>query len=56
VGTVCFAWGGRRRPLTVVTRHFAGDRVAVRRAAVNAALLGLLELAESPENSRLSKG
>lgn len=44
VGTVCMAWceaGGRSR---VETRHFAGDRAAVRRQAVQHALGGLLEL------------
>ncbi len=41
VGTVCFAWAGRQRPTLSVTRHFPGDREAVRRQAVVAALEGL---------------
>jgi len=43
VGTVCFAWvtrGGGRR---VETRHFSGDREAVRRQSVEHALEGLLD-------------
>jgi nicotinamide-nucleotide amidase len=46
VGTVCFAWvvraGGRR----VETRHFDGDREAVRRQSVAHALAGLLDVLE----------
>ena len=43
VGMVCFGWaldGGR---VDAVTRHFAGDREAVRRQSVEFALQGLLE-------------
>ena len=43
VGTVCFAWGGRRHSMRSVTLHFQGDRTAVRRQAVLAALQGLLQ-------------
>jgi nicotinamide-nucleotide amidase len=43
VGTVCFAWALRGTPPETVTRRFAGDRTAVRRASVEAALAGLLE-------------
>jgi nicotinamide-nucleotide amidase len=41
VGTVCFGWAGRDAPPTAETRHFAGDRAAVREATVAAALAGL---------------
>ena len=43
VGTVCFAWGGRRHPIRSVTLHFQGDRTGVRRQAVSAAIQGLLQ-------------
>ncbi len=42
VGTVCFAWAVRGTEPTAQTRHFAGDREAVRRQAVIHALQGLL--------------
>lgn len=43
VGTVCFAWAGKKRD-TVSARHvFTGDRAAVRRQAVVRALQGLLD-------------
>jgi len=42
VGTVCFAWAVRDDATIATTRHFDGDRFAVRRAAVAAALAGLL--------------
>ena len=42
VGMVCFAWGTRASEATVATRHFAGDREAVRRQAVIVALEGVL--------------
>ncbi|MCC7039162.1 MAG: CinA family protein [Burkholderiales bacterium] len=42
VGTVCFAWAVRDRPTQVATRHFPGDRRAVRWASVAAALAGLI--------------
>jgi nicotinamide-nucleotide amidase len=41
VGMVCFAWAVRDGPTRVATRHFAGDRAAVRRASVLEALAGL---------------
>jgi nicotinamide-nucleotide amidase len=44
VGTVCLAWAGEGLEPVAVTRHFAGDREAVRRQTVAAALRGLLEL------------
>ncbi len=43
VGTVCLGWalaGGR---VDTVTRHFSGDRTAVRRQSVVAALQGVIE-------------
>jgi nicotinamide-nucleotide amidase len=43
VGMVCFAWA-RAGDTTSLTRHFAGDRAAVRQASVVAALEGLLAL------------
>jgi nicotinamide-nucleotide amidase len=43
VGTVCFAWAAKKRD-TVSRKHvFAGDREAVRKQAVAAALQGLLD-------------
>jgi nicotinamide-nucleotide amidase len=44
VGTVCFAWAARGTPAEVETRHFAGDREAVRRQSVEHALEGVLRL------------
>jgi nicotinamide-nucleotide amidase len=42
VGLVCFAWGRRAAASHSATRHFSGDRAAVRRQAVVAALRGLM--------------
>jgi len=42
VGMVCVAWGMRGAPLTAATFHFDGDREAVRRQSVVAALKGVL--------------
>lgn len=43
VGTVCFAWAGKKRD-TLSRKHvFSGDREAVRRQSVVTALQGLLE-------------
>ncbi len=44
VGTVCFAWAGRGGILTAESRHFDGDRDAVRRQTVIYALQGVLRL------------
>jgi nicotinamide-nucleotide amidase len=44
VGMVCLGWGVRGREPISVTRHFPGDREAVRRSAVIEALEGLIEL------------
>jgi nicotinamide-nucleotide amidase len=53
VGTVCFAWarargasGAPAHDLVADTRRFAGDRAAVRSAAIIAALQGLIDLLE----------
>lgn len=43
VGTVCIAWARRDGPTATRKFMFAGDREAVRRAAVVAALQGLLD-------------
>lgn len=43
VGTVCFAWAGRKRDTTSRKLIFAGDRQAVRRQSVAAALQGLID-------------
>ena len=43
VGTVCLAWAGVG-PTVIVTRHFEGDRTAVRRASVLEALVGMTRL------------
>jgi len=45
VGTVCIAWGRRDGAPFAETRHFAGDREAVRRQSVECALAGVLALA-----------
>jgi nicotinamide-nucleotide amidase len=45
VGTVCLAWArrcGRRIDVVSQLRHFRGDRDAIRRKTVRAAMLGLL--------------
>ncbi|NNG12165.1 MAG: CinA family protein [Halobacteria archaeon] len=44
VGTVCFAWATRGGAPRVETRHFSGDREAVRRQSVAHALEGLLNV------------
>ncbi len=44
VGTVCMAWALRSGAGRVQTLHFDGDRGAVRRQAVSAALRGVLDL------------
>jgi nicotinamide-nucleotide amidase len=43
VGTVCLAWAGKKRETRTAKRHFSGDREAVRRQSVAAALQGLLD-------------
>lgn len=46
VGTVCFAWAGRRGGVRSETRRFRGGREAVRRRSVIRALEGVLETLE----------
>ena len=43
VGTVCFAWAGKKRDSNSAKHVFTGDREAVRRQAVAVAFQGLLE-------------
>lgn len=43
VGTVCFAWAGKKRDTTSRKHIFAGDRQTVRRQSVVTALQGLLD-------------
>ena len=43
VGMVCFGWARRDGRVDTATRHFAGDRAAVRAATVVAALEGVLD-------------
>lgn len=44
VGTICFAWVVSGGSPFVETRHFSGDREAIRRQAVARALEGLLDV------------
>jgi nicotinamide-nucleotide amidase len=44
VGTVCLAWALRNGEPIAETRHYAGDREAVRRQSVARALEGVLQL------------
>ena len=46
VGTVCFAWGMTGSAPRTETRHFTGDREAVRRQSVLHALAVMLEMLE----------
>lgn len=48
VGTVWFAFAGPGEATATEVRRFAGDREAVRRAAVHHALTALLAIAEAP--------
>ena len=48
VGTVCFAWACRDGRTTTQSRHFEGDRTAVRARSVAYALSGLLARLTSP--------
>jgi nicotinamide-nucleotide amidase len=43
VGMVCFGWALKDGPVESTTRHFSGDRAAVRRQSVEAALRGVLD-------------
>ena len=51
VGMVCLGWGVRGGEPISITRHFAGDREAVRRSAVIEALEGLIQLARADGDS-----
>ncbi|HSS46311.1 MAG TPA: CinA family protein [Burkholderiales bacterium] len=44
VGTVCFAWTRKNGGMVSATRHFKGNRQAVRRRSVEHALKGVLAL------------
>ena len=44
VGMVCFAWSGPSLSTFAKTQYFTGDREQIRRAAVEYALSGLLDL------------
>jgi nicotinamide-nucleotide amidase len=46
VGTVCFAWAASTLPARAETRHFPGDREAVRRDSVMHALAVLVDVVE----------
>ena len=48
VGLVCFGWALGNLTQVVETKRFSGDRNAVRRAAVNHALQGVLAQLEKP--------
>ena len=54
VGTVCFAWAVRDGATTTETRHFAGDREAVRAQSVACALAGLLQRLAPPADGLLA--
>ncbi|HWD36011.1 MAG TPA: CinA family protein [Casimicrobiaceae bacterium] len=47
VGTVCFGWLLPGGPPVTTTRHFPGDRAAVRGASVRAALDGFLQILDA---------
>ena len=47
VGMVCFAFAARTQGTSVATHYFEGDRAAVRAAAVQRALEGLITLANA---------
>lgn len=47
VGTVCFAWAAKDGGCEAQTRHFTGDRAAVREQSVRYALQGLSQRLEA---------
>lgn len=47
VGTVCFAWIGKKRETASARHQFSGDRESVRRQSVVDALQGLLAYLKS---------
>lgn len=60
VGTVCFAWARKGRKPRAETKHFTGDREAVRRKSVWHALKGVLALlaaaGSQPQSTVATKG
>ena len=44
VGTVCFGWATKQGAMLAETKHFPGDREAVRRQSVEYSLAGVLRL------------
>jgi nicotinamide-nucleotide amidase len=44
IGTVCFAWATKQGAMRAETKHFPGDREAVRRQSVEYSLAGVLPL------------
>jgi nicotinamide-nucleotide amidase len=44
IGTVCFAWATKQGATRAETKHFPGDREAVRRQSVEYSLAGVLPL------------
>jgi len=46
VGTVCFAWAGKKRQTRSITAVFTGERDEIRRQAVARSLQGLVEFLE----------
>ena len=44
VGTVCFGWATKQGAMRAETKHFPGDREAVRRQSVEYSLVGVLQL------------
>jgi nicotinamide-nucleotide amidase len=44
VGTVCFGWATKQGAVRAETKHFPGDREAVRRQSVEYSLAGVLRL------------
>jgi len=47
VGTVCIGWARRDGQVQSVTRHYSGDRAAVREQAIADALEGVLDILQS---------
>ncbi len=55
VGTVCFAWTRKNGGMVSATRHFKGNRQAVRRRSVENALKGVLALLASQKKVTKSR-
>lgn len=43
VGTVCFAWAEPNKPILATTKHFDGNREAIRQQAAITLIAGLIE-------------